>query len=412
MALSVATRNDTIADIVIAGAGIGGLTAALALHARGITTTILEAAAELRPLGVGINIQPAAVAELIALGLGDAMAATAIPTHEHRYVDHHGVTLWTQPRGLAAGYPCPQYSMHRGELQTLLLNAVRERLGDHAIRTGVPLQGLQQTRDGVRVHARDRARGTDVVFEAAALIGADGLHSVVRSCLHPEHGALNGAGVIMWRGLTEMDGFLDGRTFILVNDKRATRLVAYPISARHAARGKALLNWVLLARTGAPGPVDSAGWDVSGQLADILPHVADWDLGWLDVRDVFARSAQILRYPMIDREPLERWGQGRVTLLGDAAHLMYPIGANGASQAILDAAALAAELARGDDVPAALERYENDRRPATNAITLANRQMDRAERATSARPAEDKAAELATLTAEYRAVVERRRATS
>ncbi|PCC73436.1 2-polyprenyl-6-methoxyphenol hydroxylase [Nannocystis exedens] len=412
MALHAARSNDTIADIVIAGAGIGGLTAALALHARGITTTILEAAVELRPLGVGINIQPAAVAELTALGLGDAMAATGIPTREHRYVDHTGVTLWTEPRGIAAGYPCPQYSIHRGELQTLLLNAVRERLGAHAIRTGVRLHDLRQTRGGVRVHAHDRVRGTDVMFEAAALVGADGLHSVVRSCLHPERGALHGAGVVMWRGLTELDGFLDGHTMILANDERATRLVAYPISAQHSARGKALLNWVLLARTGTPGPVGSAGWDVPGLLADILPHVADWELGWLDVRDVFERSAQILRYPMIDREPLDRWGQGRVTLLGDAAHLMYPIGANGASQAILDAVALAAELSRGGDVPAALERYENDRRPATTAIILANRQMDHAERATSTRPADDKAAELATITAEYRAVVEQRRPTS
>ncbi|MDC0717511.1 FAD-dependent monooxygenase [Nannocystis bainbridge] len=412
MALSVATSNDTTADIVIAGAGIGGLTAALALHARGITTTILEAAVELRPLGVGINIQPAAVAELTALGLGDAMAATGIPTREHRYIDHTGVTLWTEPRGIAAGYPCPQYSIHRGELQTLLLNAVRERLGDHAIRTGVRLHDLQQTGGGVRVHVHDRVHGADFTFEAAALIGADGLHSVVRGCLHPEHGALNGAGVVMWRGLTEMGGFLDGHSMILANDQRATRLIAYPISARHAARGEALLNWVLLARIGTPGPVSSAGWDVPGQLADILPHVAHWDLGWLDVRDVFERSAQILRYPMIDREPLDRWGQGRVTLLGDAAHLMYPIGANGASQAILDATALAAELSRGGDVPAALERYENDRRPATTAIIRANRQMDHAERATSTRPADDKAAELATLTAEYRAVVERRRPTS
>lgn len=405
-------RNDTNADIVIAGAGIGGLTAALALHACGVTTTILEAAVELRPLGVGINLQPAAVAELIALGLGDALAATAIPTHEHRYVDHTGVTLWSEPRGVAAGYACPQYSIHRGELQLLLLNAVRERLGDHAIRTGVQLHDVQHTRDGVRVRAHDRTHDTNIMFEAAVVIGADGLHSAVRSCLHPEHGALHGAGVVMWRGLTELNGFLDGRTMILVNDERATRLVAYPISARHAAHGKALLNWVLLARTGAPGPVGSAGWDVPGQFADILPHIADWDLGWLDVRAVIERSAPILRYPMIDREPLDRWGQGRVTLLGDAAHLMYPIGANGASQAILDAAALAAELSRGGDVPAALERYEHGRRPATTAIILANRQMDRAERATSTRPAGDKAAELAAITANYRAVVESRPPTS
>ncbi|NJP92611.1 flavin-dependent oxidoreductase [Nonomuraea sp. FMUSA5-5] len=400
--------NDTTADIVIAGAGIGGLTTALALHARGIAATVLESAPEIRPLGVGINIQPAAVAVLTALGLGDALAATGIPTRAHHYLDHTGVTLWTEPRGVAAGHRCPQYSVHRGELQTLLLDAARERLGRHAVRTGMRVHGFEQTRDGVRVHVRDRARGADGLLEAAALVGADGLHSAVRARLHPGQGTLHGAGVDMWRGLTELDGFLDGRTMILANDERATRLVAYPISARHAARGRALLNWVLLASTGTPGPVGGADWDVPGRLADLLPHVSGWDLGALDVHDVFSRSTRILRYPMVDRAPLERWGRGRVTLLGDAAHLMYPIGANGASQAILDAAALAAELSRRD-VPSALERYENDRRPATTAIILANRKMDHAERVVSARPGtgDDKAAELATITADYRSTVER-----
>ncbi|MFC4010182.1 FAD-dependent monooxygenase [Nonomuraea purpurea] len=398
----------TTADIVIAGAGIGGLSAALALHARGIKSTVLEAAGEIRPLGVGINIQPAAIACLTGLGLGQALAATGIPTREHRYLDHLGATLWTESRGIAAGHPFPQYSIHRGELQLLLLDAVRTRLGAGAVRTGTRLHTYEQSRDGVRVHAHDRDSGSSVTFHAAALIGADGLHSAVRSRLHPGKAGLNGAGVQMWRGLTELDGFLDGRTMILANDENATRLVAYPISARYAERGKALLNWVLLVSMGSPGPAAEAAWDLPGVIDDILPYLADWDFGWFDVRDALARSGQILRYPMVDREPLEHWGQGRVTLLGDAAHLMYPIGANGASQAIIDAAALADALDGSADVADALERYENVRRPATNAIVQANRKMDSAERVAAAGAETDRTTALATITADYRATVEHR----
>jgi len=215
------------------------------------------------------------------------------------------------------------------------------------------------------------------------------------------------AGVHMWRGLTELDGFLDGRTMILANDDRGARLVAYPCSAGHADRGKALLNWVCMVPTPAAGHPDAVGWDAPAALADVLPHFAHWNLGWLDVPAVLTRSGGILQYPMVDRDPLPHWGEGAVTLLGDAAHLMYPIGANGASQAILDAAALAAELARGGGATAAaLRRYEDARRPATTAIVLANRRMDRAERAMAAHPGHDKGRTLETVTGDYREAVE------
>lgn len=395
------------ADIVIVGGGIGGLTTALALHAQGISATVLESAGEIRPQGVGINIQPAAIAVLTALGLGDALAETGIATREHRYLDHTGTTLWTEPRGIAAGHPCPQYSLHRGELQMLLLGAVHDRLGSDAVRTGARLTTFEQTRDGVRVRVGDRATGSTTAYEATALIGADGLHSAVRSQLHPEQAALSTAGVDMWRGLTELEGFLDGRTMILVNDQdHGARLIAYPCSARHAAQGRALVNWVCLVPIPASGPSGDPGWDRPGLLADVLPHFSHWDLGWLDVGDMLARSNQILQYPMVDRDPLAGWGSGRVTLLGDAAHLMYPIGANGASQAILDAVTLATELAGDSDVVTALQRYEEVRRPATTAIVHANRDMDHAERAIAARPDQDKATALAALTSSYRTTVE------
>ncbi|WP_055483529.1 flavin-dependent oxidoreductase [Sphaerimonospora mesophila] len=396
-------------DIVIAGAGIGGLTTALALHARGIDSIVLEVAAEIRPLGVGINIQPAAIAELTGLGLGEALAATGIPTREHRYLDHRGALLWAEPRGIAAGHRHPQYSIHRGELQTLLLAAVRDRLGPGAVRTGIRVHDFAHVSGGVRVHAADEVAGTEVAYDAEALIGADGLHSAVRSRLHPDQTPLRAAGVSMWRGLTELDGFLDGRTMILANDEQATRLVAYPISARHAARGKALLNWVCLVATPGRERSADAGRNRPGRLDEVLPHFAHWDFGWLDVPRVLAGGGRILHYRMVDRDPLESWGNGRVTLLGDAAHPMYPIGANGASQAILDAAVLAAELAQGDDVTAALARYEEDRRPATTAITLANRRMDGAERAMVGRSDADKTSTLSAITESYQRTVEQAR---
>jgi 2-polyprenyl-6-methoxyphenol hydroxylase-like FAD-dependent oxidoreductase len=386
--------------VVIVGAGIGGLTTALALQARGIPAVVLEAAPELRPLGVGINIQPAAVGKLVDLGLGEHLAATGIATKEYRHVDHTGQTLLVEPRGHGAGHASPQYSLHRGELQMLLLAAVRDRLGQDAVRVGMRVTRVEQTPAGVRAVAGDER------VEGAALVAADGLRSVVRSLLHPGEGALSAAGITMWRGLTDLPEFLDGWTMVLGNDEHGARLVAYPCSARARASGRALLNWVCLVPTG--GSAQPPGWDTPAEAAEVLPHFADWDLGWLDLPRAIAQSTRILRYPMVDRDPLPSWGQGRVTLLGDAAHLMYPIGANGASQAILDAHVLAAELDRSPgDVAGAFKAYEQVRRPATTEIVLANRRMDQAERGIAGRSDRAKRAELAKITSAYRGSVER-----
>jgi 5-methylphenazine-1-carboxylate 1-monooxygenase len=402
------------AGIVIAGGGIGGLATALALHARGLPATVLEAAPEISPLGVGINIQPAAVAELLALGLGDAMAATAIPTREHRYLNSRGDTLWTESRGVAAGHAAPQYSIHRGELQMMLLDAVRARLGPDAVRTGIQVRGFAQSGDRVRVRTRAESGAettveADVLIEAGVLIGADGLHSAVRAQLHPDEPPVRTTIVRMWRGLTELPEFLDGRTMIIASDEQANRIVAYPCSQRHAERGTVLLNWVCLAADqrwqGEQAPIGP------GRLEDVLPYFADWDFGWLDIRATLAMCPEILHYPMVDRDPLPSWGEHRTTLLGDAAHPMYPIGANGATQAILDGVALAAELAHDGDAPAALRRYEDVRRPATTAIVHANRTMDRSERALAERPGGgDVSGELQAITRDYRTTVERSQA--
>lgn len=359
--------------VLIAGGGIGGLATALSLHAAGVETAVVESAREIRPLGVGINLLPHAVRELIELGLGDELAAIGVATAENVYCDRFGRRIFTEPRGLAQGYRWPQYSVHRGELQRLLLAAVRARLGADAVRTGARVVGFDGSgqRDSVRVRLLDRAKGTVEETAARALIGADGLHSAVRAALHPQEGPLLWSGIRMWRGTTPAEPFLTGRSMVIVHDGDA-ELVAYPI-------GGGRVNWVCQVRMSEPGPLTGdAAWNRAGRLADVLPYFEDWRLGWLDVPGLLTGGAEILEYPMVDREPLPWWGSGRVTLLGDAAHPMYPVGANGASQAVVDARVLARELARADDVPTALARYETERREATAAVVRANRAMSRA----------------------------------
>ncbi|MFE1929100.1 FAD-dependent monooxygenase [Streptomyces sp. NPDC059474] len=366
-------------SVLIAGAGIGGLAAALSLHAAGVGTAIVESAREIRPLGVGINLLPHAVRELIELGLGDELAAIGVATAENVYADRFGRQVFTEPRGMAQGYRWPQYSVHRGELQRLLLAAVRERLAADAVRTGMRVVGFDDAgeeagpreRGGVRVRLLDRATGTVEESAARALIGADGLHSAVRAALHPQDGPLLWSGIRMWRGTTPAEPFLSGRSMVIVRDGDA-ELVAYPI-------GGGRVNWVCQVRVSEPGPLTGeAAWNRVGRLADVLPYFDHWRLGWLDMPGLLVNSGEILEYPMVDREPLPWWGSGRVTLLGDAAHPMYPVGANGASQAVVDARVLARELARADDVPTALARYETERREPTAAVVRANRAMNRA----------------------------------
>ena len=354
--------------VLIAGAGIGGLTAALSLHAAGIDAVVVESCREIRPLGLGLNLLPHAVRELTELGLGDDLAAIGIATAEHVYCDRFGEGIFSEPRGVAQGYHYPQYSIHRGELQLLLLATVRARLGAAAVRTGTRLEGFEDT-GTVRARLHDRATGDVETFDAAALIGADGLHSVVRARLHPDDGPLLWSGVQMWRGMTEAEPFLTGRSIVIVRDGDV-ELIAYPI-------GRNRINWVCRVKVSSPRPlVQEAGWNRTGRLADVLPYYEGWAPGMLDVPALLAGSGEILEYPMADRDPLPAWGSGRVTLLGDAAHPMYPVGANGASQAIVDAGVLARELAQTGDTAVGLAAYENVRRPATTAVVLANRNMD------------------------------------
>jgi 2-polyprenyl-6-methoxyphenol hydroxylase-like FAD-dependent oxidoreductase len=364
--------------VIVAGAGIGGLTAALSLHAAGIDALVIDAALALRPLGVGINLMPHAVRELTELGLGGDLAATGIPTAGHVHFDRHGNRIWGFASGLNIGYRWPQYSIHRGELQMILLGAVRARLGPGAVRPGTVFLSFTQSPSGVEVHVRDRRSGAVSVLEGDVLVGADGLYSGVRSQLHPAEPPPRWSGIMMWRGVVEGEPFLTGRTVAVAGTNASLKFVAYPISRRAELAGRALINWV--AEVAVPGgSATAADWNRRGRVEDVLPWFADWTFGWLDVPALITGAPEILEYPMVDRDPLPSWGNGRVTLLGDAAHPMYPVGANGGSQAVVDGRVLAWSLARSLASPGGpaegVAAYEAARLATVNAIVLANRDM-------------------------------------
>lgn len=333
--------------VIIAGAGIAGLSTALSLHAAGITDiTVHEAVDDLQPLGVGINILPHAVRELIDLGLGDRLAEIGIETADLTFVTRYGQRIWSEPRGLQAGYTWPQYSIHRGRLQFMLLQAVRERLGVDAVITGSPV--------------------TTLVHDADVLIGADGIRSSVRQALFPDEGDPLWGGEVLWRGTTYSKPFGTGRSMIMAGDD-TQKIVIYPI-APVEADGRQLINWAIQHR--GPETTPRGDWNRPVPVEKVLPHVESWRCDELDIPALIAGAERVYEYPLVDRDPLPRWSSETVTLIGDAAHPMYPTGSNGGTQAIIDARVLAYALATGRG----LGFYEDERRPVTNSVVLANRQ--------------------------------------
>lgn len=359
--------------VLIAGGGIGGLVTALSLHRAGIDCTVYEAVPEMRALGVGINLLPHAVRELTELGLAGRLEAVAVPTAELIYANRHGQRIWREPRGRDAGYNWPQFSISRGELQVILRDAVVERLGADRVRTDHELTGFDQ--DGAGVTARFRSRESGADREPVCgdvLIGADGIHSTVRAQFYPDEGAPIWNGCVLWRATTEGPAYLSGRSMVMAGHANQ-KFVCYPISRRHLDEGRALINWIAEIRFPTDPPWRREDWNRPGRIEEFLPAFESWDFGWLDVPEIIRGAQHVYEYPMVDRDPVPQWSFGRATLLGDAAHAMYPIGSNGASQAIIDARVLALELSRADDPAAALTAYDAERRPPTSAIVLANR---------------------------------------
>ncbi|UWQ58198.1 flavin-dependent oxidoreductase [Leisingera caerulea] len=353
-------------SILIAGGGIAGLTLGLTLHQIGVPFRIFEAAQALKPMGVGINLQPNAVRELFDLGLEAELDAIGVRTRQLGFYSKLGKTIWEEPRGTGAGYAWPQYSVHRGELQMMLYRALVERAGADCFETGARAAGFEKTADGAALLLADGRR-----IEGALVVAADGIHSALRAQMVPEEGAPIWNGRILWRATTRAPGFKGGAAMAMIGHDHL-RLVAYPIS-QPDADGRVTMNWIAEKSFDPSAPWRREDWNRPADITEFLPDFADWQFDWIDVPGLIRGAEVVYEYPMVDRDPLARWTDGNVTLMGDAAHPTYPVGSNGASQAIVDARVIGAKLLQHGISAAALQAYEAEVRPVTTAVGLANR---------------------------------------
>ena len=357
-------------EITIVGAGIGGLALALHLKARGISCRIYEAAPVLKEIGVGITMLPHAMRELTALGVGATIEKLGIENTVCRFFNRFGQQIYSEPRGRHAGYPYPEIGIHRGRLHMTLYRAVLERLGEGAVVTDHQCTGLTQNDDGVTLQFRKTSIGETLPPVAAnVVIACDGVNSAVRMQFYPED-AVVFSGVNSWRGITVRQPNFDGRTYLRIGSIRTAKMTIYPIIDNVDGNGRQLINWIAQLPSSAEERND---WNKPATAAAFVQRYAGWVYEWLDVPAMCNAAEAILEYPMVDKDPIPRWTFGRVTLLGDAAHPMYPRGSNGSAQALIDARMLAEHLARIDDRAAALAAYEKERLPVTSRIVYSNR---------------------------------------
>ena len=360
--------------VLIAGGGIGGLATALTLHQIGVPCIVFEAAREMRPLGVGINMQPNAVRELYDLGISEAdLDRVGLPAREWALVGLNGNDIYSEPRGLGAGYKWPQYAVHRGQFHMLLHDEVVGRLGPQAIRLGCRVTGYRNNNKDGGVSARvEHADGSTSEQEGSLLIGADGIHSAIRAQMHPTQPPIHWGGAIMWRGTTWGTPIRSGSSFVGLGTHRQ-RVVFYPISYPDPKTGLSIINWI------AEVTMDNAeGWKQSGwfrqvPVSDFAHHFKDWVWDWLDVPALIGKADSVFENPMIDRDPVPTWRDGSVLLLGDAAHAMYPTGSNGGSQAIIDARVLGAAMVEHGVAPAALAAFDEKLCGPISQLVLRNR---------------------------------------
>ena len=352
-------------DILIVGGGIGGLTLALELHRLGIPCRVFESAPEIKAVGVGINLLPHATRVLGELGLAPALARVAVETQEGAFFNRYGQLIYREPLGRRAGYEWPQFSIHRGDLQTILLESVRARLGADRLHLGFHCLAVVNLHEGVKLLFKDQPP-----IHGKAAIACDGIHSVIRKQLYPDEGEPRYSGINMWRGVTRWKPVLTGASMVRAGWLKTGKLVHYPIRNHIDAEGRQLVNWLWEIETPRHQRWD---WNRAARVEDFIAGVEGWRFDWLDV-PAFLRAAEVvLEYPMVDKDPLPAWSFGRVTLLGDAAHPMVPRGSNGAGQAILDARELADCLARALSVEVSLKTYENNRLRITSNVVLENR---------------------------------------
>ena len=355
-------------QVIIAGGGIAGLSLALSLHQIGVDCRIYEVLPRLEAGGLGINLQPNAVRELTALGLGETLANAGILTAELAFYNRHGQLIWSELRGKDAGYRWPQISISRVQLQNALLAAVRARLGPKSIVTGHRLSGFEERGSTVIARFVDPAGQPAGEAQGDLLVGADGIHSAVRNIFYPGENPVFDE-YVHYRGTVEGEPFLTGRSMVIVGHRKL-RAIAYPIAK--LPDGKAVINWLAYTQTASDTP-PLEYWDTAADKSMFIDRFDGWEYPWFNIRDMIARTERILQFPNIDRDPIPRWSFGRVTLVGDAAHPMQPIGGQAGSQAVVDGRVLAASLLAKLDPLDAVKSYESQRIAAMNAMILRNR---------------------------------------
>jgi len=358
-------------DVIIIGAGIGGLAFALALHKAGVPFRIYEAAPELKPLGVGLNLLPHAIKALTELGLQERLLAKGVETQEYCFYTRHGQHVYTEPRGRRAGYDWPQISIHRGDLHSVLLEALKQRCGADTVQLDHKCVHVEQDAGGVTVMF-DNARGERLAPARGAIaVACDGVHSVLRRLYHPKEAVPRYEGTTQYRGTTRWKPFLRGASMAYLGTFETGKLIIYPIRNSIDTEGRQLINWVI--ELSKPDDQLLRDWNRQSRVEEFIDNFADWTFDWLDIPALLRAADSIYEYPMVDQDPLPFWTEGCITLMGDAAHPMMPRGSNGAAQAIIDGVTLAPMLAATSDWQNALKDYERIRLQATGDVVLANR---------------------------------------
>ena len=357
--------------VLICGAGIGGLCLGLSLQQLKIPFQIFESSESIKPLGVGINLQPNAVRELYALGIKDDLRRIGIQTEEFGLFSKKGLEIWTEPRGLKAGYSVPQFSVHRGELQKLLYDTLIGRMKRNTVNLGMKATGYKNLLSSVQLQCINNNSKKLETFDGDILVACDGINSSIRKQLFPDEGDPLWNGAILWRGLTVASTFRTDASMVMIGHD-TQRFVSYPISKKDT-NGNAKINWIAELKFNPEKPWSKSDWSKKVDKSKFLNSFLDWSFDWIAPINLISETRAIYEYPMVDRNPLEQWTFERTTLLGDAAHPTYPVGSNGASQAIIDARKLAFHLKVTGTNEKALLNYEKEMLPLTAKITLANR---------------------------------------
>jgi 5-methylphenazine-1-carboxylate 1-monooxygenase len=355
--------------VVIVGGGIGGLALALSLQRRGVDCHVYESAPEVREIGVGITLLPHAMRELAQLGVQAQLEEAGIDNLESVFFNRFGQFIYREPRGRHAGYPWPEIGIHRGKLHRVLYQAALERLGQDRIHLDHRCVGVEQDGAGATARFQDGAGAALPQARGDVVIACDGVNSAVRRQFYPDE-EVAFTGINTWRGVTVHPPILSGQSYMRIGTVDTGKMVIYPIVDNVDGKGGQLINWVAEIRQDVASKND---WNKPGRIEDFLPFFAGWRFDWLDVPRLITTAQQIFEYPMVDKDPVPRWTFGRVTLLGDAAHPMYPRGSNGSAQALIDASSLADELASAKDPEAALQAYEKRRIELTARIVQTNR---------------------------------------